>query len=103
MAKSDVTPAVSMCLHPGINCRTLLVIYSPAAILSSRALGYFCCDTRARCAHTICSTGSSCVVCADPTATRSAACRGNRACSLLWPPGNYVVIGRKAQTGILGW
>lgn len=45
--KSDVTQALRMCLQPGINCLTPLVIYSLDAIPSSSALGYCCCDTRA--------------------------------------------------------
>lgn len=47
--ESDVTQALSMRFHPGINCLTPLVIYSPDAIPSSSTLRYLGCATRARC------------------------------------------------------
>lgn len=44
-----MTQARGMRLHPGTNCLTPAVIYSPDAVPSSSTLRDCCCATRARC------------------------------------------------------
>lgn len=87
--KSDVTQALRMCLQPGINCLTPLVIYSLDAIPSSSALGYCCCDTRARHRPRDLQQQQQqlCCVCRSHSNCALLSAGGNRPCSLpLTPP-----------------